>query len=362
MSIAMRIPASELSWVLEWEAIKGEKGRKEIGSRGKLKEVTAVEMKRTVAVKEGSKGTFETDHFQSRCPRWSLLRITGGQLTTTPRSYTSLQTQQHPKNADLLSPPTSNEDLCHIATNMANAYSWVHNNIRNYANVNFRYIAVGNEIHPPAWEANHLLGAMKNIHRAISEAGLGNQIKVSTPFSTEILGESYPPSKGSFKPHMESFINPIIRFLVDTHAPFFLNMYTYFSYIGSPHLMSLEYALFTSPGVVVHDGQFGYQNMFDAVLDAAYSALEKAGGGSLEIVVAETGWPSAGGLASTVENARTYNTNLLRHVKGGTPKRPGKPIQTYLFSMFNENKKEPAFEKNWGLFYPNKQPVYHTRN
>ena len=83
MSIAMRIPASELSWVLEWEAIKGEKGRKEIGkrsgwaagkvycgrtekllasegSRGKLKEVTAVEMKRTVAVKEGSKGTFGT--------------------------------------------------------------------------------------------------------------------------------------------------------------------------------------------------------------------------------------------------------------------------------------------------------------
>ena len=79
----MRIPASELSWVLEWEAIKGEKGRKEIGkrsgwaagkvycgrtekllasegSRGKLKEVTAVEMKRTVAVKEGSKGTFGT--------------------------------------------------------------------------------------------------------------------------------------------------------------------------------------------------------------------------------------------------------------------------------------------------------------
>lgn len=68
MSIAMRVPASELSWVLEWEAIKGEKGRKEIGkrsgsaagrvycgrtekllasegSRGKLKEVTAVEMR-----------------------------------------------------------------------------------------------------------------------------------------------------------------------------------------------------------------------------------------------------------------------------------------------------------------------------
>eukprot|EP00261_Vitis_vinifera_P035951 XP_019077194.1 PREDICTED: glucan endo-1,3-beta-glucosidase, basic isoform-like [Vitis vinifera] len=247
----------------------------------------------------------------------------------------------------------ANEDLCHIATNMANAYSWVHNNIRNYANVNFRYIAVGNEIHPPAWEANHLLGAMKNIHRAISDAGLGNQIKVSTPFQHRDPWRILPSIQSSFKPHMDHSLS-IIRFLVDPMP--------HFSVTWQPHLMSLEYALFTSPGVVVHDGQFGYQNMFDAVLDAAYSALEKAGGGSLEIVVAETGWPSAGGLASTVENARTYNTNLLRHVKGGTPKRPGKPIQTYLFSMFNENKKEPAFEKHWGLFYPNKQPVYHTRN
>ncbi|XP_077240188.1 glucan endo-1,3-beta-glucosidase-like [Tasmannia lanceolata] len=238
------------------------------------------------------------------------------------------------------------------------ANSWVQNNIINYwPDVRFRYIAVGNEV-IPGGSAQYVLPAMQNIQSAIVSAGLQDQIKVSTSVSTVVLGNSYPPSQGSFSGDALTYLQPIVQFLVSNGAPLLANVYPYFSYVGNTNSISLQYALFTSPSIVVIDGQFQYQNLFDAIMDALYSALEMVGAPNVEIVVSESGWPSAGGTVETIDNAQTYNANLIRHVAQGTPRRSGRAIETYVFAMFNEKQKDPGIEQNFGLFYPNKQPVY----
>ncbi|KAJ1407728.1 Glycoside hydrolase family 17 [Sesbania bispinosa] len=89
-----------------------------------------------------------------------------------------------------------------------------------------------------------------------------------------LLGSSYPPSQGSFKDDV--------------------------SYANNPRDISLSYAIFTSPNVMVWDGQYGYQNLFDAMLDAVHAAIDNTGICYVPVVVSESGWPSDGGFAAFV--------------------------------------------------------------
>ncbi|XP_040991117.1 glucan endo-1,3-beta-glucosidase, basic vacuolar isoform-like [Juglans microcarpa x Juglans regia] len=236
--------------------------------------------------------------------------------------------------------------------------SFQRNKKNNSSNVKFKYISVGNEIDPTDGAAQFVLPVMQNIYKAIADAGLQNQIKVSTAVSTNLLGVFDPPSAAAFSDKARTFIEPIISFLVSTGAPLLANIYPY--YRVKYNNQSLPFALFTATDVVVQVGKLGYRNLFDALMDALYYAIEKINAGSLEIVVSESGWPSAGGAVETIENAGTYYRNLVNHVKGGTPKRPGKAIETYLLGLFDENLKEKEVDRHFGLFFGNKTAKYST--
>ena len=72
-------------------------------------------------------------------------------------------------------------------------------------------------------------------------------------------------------------MQPIVQFLAGNGAPLLANVYPYFSYIGNQANIRLDYALFTSPGTVVNDGQNNYQNLFDALVDTFYSGIREGG-------------------------------------------------------------------------------------
>ncbi|KAF7025990.1 hypothetical protein CFC21_038131 [Triticum aestivum] len=252
---------------------------------------------------------------------------------------------------------TTNNDVAVLAGSLSAATSWVQAHVKPYhsTGVTIRYIAVGNEVTGGA--AQYILAAMRNLNKALAAAGLGGAIKVSTAVRFDVLTNSYPPSAAVFA---QPYMVDIARHLASTSAPLLANVYPYFAYSSNPRDIQLDYATFQPGATPVRDAGTGlvYTNLFNAMVDAMYFALEKAGAPGVRVVVSESGWPSAGGLAATPENARAYNQGLINHVAHGTPKKPG-PMEAYVFAMFNENQKPGAeTERHFGLFYPNKTPVY----
>jgi len=272
---------------------------------------------------------------------------------------TTLQALQGSGIGIILDVPTNGYDLQSLGSSAPAASQWVQTNVVPFASV-IRYIAVGNEVMPGDSNAQFILPAMQNVQNAINSAGLGGRVKVSTAVKSSLLSNTFPPSNSNFG-SSSSYFTPIVNFLRSNGSPLLTNIYPYFSYIGNRQAINLQYALFTSPGTVVTDSGNGlqYQNLFDALVDSFYAALEKAGGPGVGIVVSESGWPSQGTDVATVDNAGTYYRNLIGHVGRGTPKRRGQALETYLFAMYDENiKGGDEVERHFGVFTPGQQNKY----
>ncbi|KAH6803120.1 O-Glycosyl hydrolases family 17 protein [Perilla frutescens var. frutescens] len=261
-----------------------------------------------------------------------------------------------------------NSDLLAFSQFQSNADTWLKNNILPYyPAARITYITVGAEVtEAPSNVSALVVTAMQNVVTSLKKAGLNRKIKVSSTHSLGVLSRSFPPSAGAFDSKFAFFLRPMLEFLAENQSPFMVNIYPYYAYRDSSSNVSLDYALFESSSEVI-DPNTGllYTNMFDAQIDAINFALMALNFRTIQIMVTETGWPSKGSpkeTAATPDNAQTYNTNLIRHLINdtGTPAKAGEEIDTYIFSLFNENRK-PGLEseRNWGLFFPDQTSVYN---
>lgn len=263
-----------------------------------------------------------------------------------------------------------NEQVLGVGQSNSTAANWVSRNIvAHYPATNITTIAVGSEVLTTLPNAAPVLvNALKFIHSALLASNLDRQIKVSTPLSSSIILDSFPPSQAFFNRSWNPVMVPMLNFLQSTGSFLMLNIYPYYDYMKSNGVIPLDYALFKPlpPNKEAVDANtlLHYSNVFDAMVDAAYFAMAYLNFTNIPVMVTESGWPSKGGSNepdATADNANTYNSNLIRHVlnKTGTPKHPGIAVSTYIYELYNEDMKSgPISEKNWGLFDANGTPIY----
>ncbi|RWR79931.1 Glycoside hydrolase [Cinnamomum micranthum f. kanehirae] len=267
-----------------------------------------------------------------------------------------------------------NEIISNISSNQSAADEWVRSKILPfYPKTRIRILLVGNEIlseysNKQLWY--DLVPAMRRVKRSLKNHNILN-VKVGTPLAMDALQTSFPPSNATFRPDIAGTVmRPLLQFLNRTKSFYFADVYPYFVWAANPKTIKLEYALLKRTGITYADPGSGltYTNLLDQQLDALVAAMTRVGFGSVRVAIAETGWPTAGDIdqiGANIYNAATYNRNLGRKMAEdpplGTPARPGRAIPTFVFSLYNENKKPgPGTERNWGLFYPNGSRVYEV--
>ncbi|CAN1852876.1 Glucan endo-1,3-beta-glucosidase 13, partial [Linum perenne] len=259
-----------------------------------------------------------------------------------------------------------NESLPSIASGTANStIDWLITNVFSHIPPpQVKYLSVGNEAFVrDSFYTPYVVPAVINLHGALQTLDLANRIKISSPQPISVLSSSYPPSSGSFDPIIKPSMIPLLQFLRDSGSPLMVNLYPYQAYAAHTNRIPLDYALFKS------DGEFGdaglmYDNLLDASIDAFVHAMEREGFQGIKVVVAETGWPTACGEAASVDNALTYNDNVVRRAANdvGTPKRPKQEVEVYLFDLFDENERGgDEYEKHYGIFTPAGVKLYDLR-
>ncbi|KAJ6986155.1 glucan endo-1,3-beta-glucosidase 14-like [Populus alba x Populus x berolinensis] len=128
------------------------------------------------------------------------------------------------------------------------AQNWVQQNLQPYlAQTKITCISVGNEVFmtndTQMW--SYLLPAMKTVYNTLVNLGLDKQVIVTTAHPFTIIGDSYPPSSGTFRQDVIEYMQPILDFHSQTKSPFLINAYPFFAYKDNPDQIPLDYAFST---------------------------------------------------------------------------------------------------------------------
>jgi hypothetical protein len=123
----------------------------------------------------------------------------------------------------------------------------------------------------------------------VTALGLQGRVNVTTAHSLDIMGSSYPPSSGAFRPDVVPYMQPILSFLSTARSPFLINCYPYFAYKADPGSVPLEYVLFQpNPGVTDPSTKLNYDNMLYAQIDSVYAAIQALGHTDIDVKISES--------------------------------------------------------------------------
>ncbi|KFK28168.1 hypothetical protein AALP_AA8G481200 [Arabis alpina] len=247
-----------------------------------------------------------------------------------------------------------------LAEDYDNAKDWVKENVTAYlrkGGVDIKYVAVGNEPFLSAYNGSFLkttFPALKNIHKALKEAGHTNILKATIPQNAEVYQSANDkPSEGDFRSDVKKTMLDIVNFFHDNDLPFTVNIYPFLSLYLNEHF-PVEFAFLDGDGKTITDNGKNYDNVFDANYDTLVYSLRKAGIKDMKIIVGEVGWPTDGHKYASPKLAEKFYAGLMKRLAedGGTPSRPER-LEVYLFGLLDEDMKSilpGPFERHWGIF------------
>ncbi|KAJ0961153.1 hypothetical protein J5N97_000868 [Dioscorea zingiberensis] len=263
-----------------------------------------------------------------------------------------------------------NDQLSHLARDYNNAQRWVTHNVTKYLHIggfDIKYIAVGNEPFLESFNGAFIdvtLPALKNIHRALVEAGISHHMKPTVPLNADVYdspADSPIPSSGNFRADIRKHMVQLVHFLHAINAPFIINIYPFLSLYQNPNF-PMDFAFFEGRGKPLDDAGVIYTNVLDANHDTLIWSLKKAGVPDMKVIVGEIGWPTDGDKNANVKQAKRFYDGLLTKLARGkgTPMRPGR-MEVYLFALIDEDLKSVLpgnFERHWGIFTYDGRPKF----